>query len=664
MNMGHGLSTNDPTVTAAFRTSLIHQFIVIVFLGLALAILWNSIRTVRYRRAVLTGGDVEPVAAAPRYPEPPARRLLRIAFGILWIFDGILQTQASMPLGLPGGVITPSASSSPGWVQHLVNSGVTIWNDHPVSAAASTVWIQIGIGLFLLVAPRGRWSRSAGLASAGWGLVVWIFGESFGGILGHGSSWLFGSPGAAVFYLAAGALVALPDQAWETERTGKAIVRATGVLLLGMAVLEAWPGRGFWSGRPGPGGTGATLAAMERQMAQLPQPSTTASWVRAFGGFDASHGWLVNAVVVVALLGTGALFVSARPVLVRVGVFVGWVLCLATWVLVQDFGFLGGVGTDPNSMVPLMAVFTAGYVAMVRLPVRVTAPTAATAAGAEQATPAASRVVVPATVGAAAADGEVPSVPTGAGGDGREQVQAADRSRVDRRSTSGERLLRLNPSYLVRSVAALGAVGVVLVGGAPMALAATSPTADPIINQALNGTPDYVDYPAPGFTLLNQSGTPVSLHGLAGRTVVLTFLDPTCSVDCPLIAQELRVADRQLGADAAGVELVSIVDNPLYTSPAATLAFDRQEGMGQLPNWDFLTGPLDQLHHAWDSYGVQTVVSPAGAMVAHSDLVFLIDRSGRLRAVMTSDPGAPGNAALHSSFSTALTGLVRRLLHA
>ena len=75
-----------------------------------------------------------------------------------------------------------------------------------------------------------------------------------------------------------------------------------------------------------------------------------------------------------------------------------------------------------------------------------------------------------------------------------------------------------------------------------MALAAANPTADPIVNTALNGTPNLVDSPAPPFTLTNESGAVVSLQSLAGRTVVLTFLDPTCTSDCPLIAQELRVA--------------------------------------------------------------------------------------------------------------------------
>jgi len=225
------------------------------------------------------------------------------------------------------------------------------------------------------------------------------------------------------------------------------------------------------------------------------------------------------------------------------------------------------------------------------------------------------------------------------------------------------RLTGLQPSYLLRSLAAIGALGVVLVGAAPMALAATNSTADPILNEAVNGTPNYVDSPAPPFSLTDQNGATVSVASLAGHTVALTFLDPTCTSDCPLIAQELRVTDQLLGTEAAHVELVAVVDNPLYTSPAATAAFDRQEGMGHVPNWHFVTGPLAQLHQVWDNYGVETQVTPAGGMIAHSDLVYVIDGRGHLRVVLTSDPGSQGDTALHSSFAAILTSQLQRLVH-
>ncbi len=76
----------------------------------------------------------------------------------------------------------------------------------------------------------------------------------------------------------------------------------------------------------------------------------------------------MNLVVVIVLAGTGAIFLSGRPRLVRYAVWFGVVFCLAVWVLVQDLGFLGGLGTDPNSMIPLMLLFAAGYLALTPAP--------------------------------------------------------------------------------------------------------------------------------------------------------------------------------------------------------------------------------------------------------------------------------------------------------
>ena len=604
--MGHALQNNDPTVVAAFRSALDRQFLVIVILLVILVLAWNIVRTITYRRAASIGSFETPAPRAWPYPEPTARRVLRITFGILWLLDGLLQAQSAMPLGLPGTVITPAAGSSPGWVQHLVNVGTTIWSDHPVTSAAATVWIQVGVGVLLLVAPRGYWSRAAGGVSAGWGLVVWVFGEVFGGIFGHGSSWLFGSPGAALFYVVAGVLVSLPDRAWESPRLGRRLLGVTGVFFIVMGVLQAWPGRGFWSGQAHASATPGTLTSMVQSMSQVSQPSLLSSWVRWFASVDAAHGWAVNLVVVIGLIGIGTCFVSGDRRWVRFGVVAGLAVCLADWVLVQDFGFFGGMGTDPNSMIPMAAVFTAGYLAMVRLPVRSEAPaTAPTSA--------------PATV-----------------------------------------LERLAPSYLLRTLAAIGAVGVVLVGAAPMALAATDPNADAIITQANNGSPNLVDLPAAPFTLTDQTGRPASLSSFVGHTVVLTFLDPVCTSDCPLIAQELRLTDQMLGAASADVELVAVVNNPLYTTTAMTAAFDRQEGLDHLANWNFLTGSLSQLHRVWNDYGVQTQVTPAGAMIAHSDIVYVIDPRGHTRVILNADPGV-GSTADQSSFSGVLAGQVQRV---
>ena len=601
--MGRTLPTGSSLIVSSFRSALLHQFFVVLLVVVLCAVGFNIVRTVQYRRLRAHGQTSFPTGPRFSTAEPAARRVLRVGFGCLWVLDGLLQAQSSMPLGLPSGVLQPAAAGSPSWVVHLVNSGATIWSNHPIEAAAATVWIQVGLGVWLLVAPRGRWSRLAGLATFGWGLLVWGFGEAFGGIFAPGATWLFGAPGAVLFYCVAGVLIALPERAFATPRLGRIVLGAGGVFLIGMALLQAWPGRGFWQG----GRTG-TLTGMVNAMAQTPQPGFLSSWIASFASFDAAHGWAVNLFSVVALAAIGVLLVSGRRRFALVGLLSLGALCLADWVLIEDLGFLGGVGTDPNSMLPMALLFVAGYVAMVRLPVQVEVP----------------------------ATGESQGAPAPGWWE------------------------RASLSYVTRSVAALGAVAVVLIGTAPMALAAVNPNADPILTEALDGTPNVLDIPAPHFALTDQRGQPVSLSSLRGHTLALTFLDPVCTSDCPLIAQEFRQTDQRLGAHARDVDFVAIVANPIYRSVSFTNAFDRQESLTGLPNWYYLTGSVSELQHVWNSYGVQVSIVGAGAMIAHSDIAFVIDARGQERDVLIDDPGPSQTFA--SSFSTLLLSRIDQVL--
>ena len=40
----------------------------------------------------------------------------------------------------------------------------------------------------------------------------------------------------------------------------------------------------------------------------------------------------------------------------------------------------------------------------------------------------------------------------------------------------------------------------------------------------------------------------MSLASLRGKVVLMTFLDPVCTTDCPIIAQEFKQAGQMLGA--------------------------------------------------------------------------------------------------------------------
>src|SRR6266516_2251407 len=221
--MGSDLQANNPTMVAAFRAALIHQGIVIAVVLALLTVAWISLHEWLPAAGAGTAGT------AGRSAEPAARRLLRIGFGILWTVDGLLQAQPAMPVALPSQVIQPAADGSPAWVQHLVNWAANAWSYHPITAAASAVWIQLGIGVWLLAAAHGAWSLLAGPASVGGGLVVGVCGVAFGAVFGDGLAWLFGAPGAAALYWVAGAAIALPARAWSTPRLGRLILAGTGL---------------------------------------------------------------------------------------------------------------------------------------------------------------------------------------------------------------------------------------------------------------------------------------------------------------------------------------------------------------------------------------------------------------------------------------------------
>jgi cytochrome oxidase Cu insertion factor (SCO1/SenC/PrrC family) len=194
-----------------------------------------------------------------------------------------------------------------------------------------------------------------------------------------------------------------------------------------------------------------------------------------------------------------------------------------------------------------------------------------------------------------------------------------------------------------------------------MALAQANPNADLIIAQAIDGNNVPLNFRAAAFTLTDQHGKTVSLASLRGKVVLLTFLDPVCSNDCPVIAQEFREADQVLGANARRVQLVAIVANPLYRSLDYTRAFDAQERMNSVPNWLYLTGSLPQLTQAWHNYAIAAVKLPAGGMIAHSDVAYVIDASGEVRAELNFDPG-PGTATTKSSFAVELSNAAEQVM--
>ncbi len=103
MNSGPGPASS--ILVSAFRSALLQQALIVALIFVFVLATWAVMRT-----AI---GDQRADVA---WREPRARQVLRIGFGALWLFDGLLQAQPQMAGGLPAQVLQPAADGSPSWV--------------------------------------------------------------------------------------------------------------------------------------------------------------------------------------------------------------------------------------------------------------------------------------------------------------------------------------------------------------------------------------------------------------------------------------------------------------------------------------------------------------------------------------------------------------------
>jgi len=149
----------------------------------------------------------------------------------------------------------------------------------------------------------------------------------------------------------------------------------------------------------------------------------------------------------------------------------------------------------------------------------------------------------------------------------------------------------------------------------------------------------------------------VSMSRLRGTLTLVTFLDPVCSDDCPIIANQIAAAERALGPLAEKVQIVAIDTNPVFDRVEDVQAFTRSHGLGDLPNWHFLVGPAAQLGDVLAAYGIVVQVPTVG-MIAHGEGIYFISPDGTMVAYL----GDGANPELSQGYSTLIEQEIRRLL--
>lgn len=572
----NNVSLTSPIVVSIFRH---HLYVTSIYwiIGIALVLLLGVTFLRRLNTFNLSKAGLN---------EPRARTILRIGFGIIWVFDGILQFQPSMPLGLASSVVRPTVSGAPGWLHPLMLHAINLWNAHPIDLATGTAWIQVGIGLALITS-NATIGRCAAAVAAGWAGLIWLIGNGAGGAFASGASILFGWPGATFFYFVAAVWILLPP-GYFADHFSRWILRLVALILFVGAVLQCLPSAEFWHG-----GNKNALTAMSRSMTETAQPHALAWIVRHVGDLAGTLGGGFNVIVILWLVAcAGGLWYASThqinwPI---VTLAVGAVI---VWVVGEDIAIYGGVGTDINSMIPLAVLVWCARPAWRSAPPLVR---------------------------------HLPE---------------------EFRSSSG-------------AVVAAFATGMILFSVVSMGIASVS-AAEPTLYVAQNGIAGTANTVAPKFTLTDQFDKPYSLGEHKGSYILLTFLDPVCWTDCPLLAAQLRQVRAQLPASAP-IDIVAVAANPLHQTLANVRHFIKIHDLSSVPNFYFVTGTLGKTKAVWKHYGISVSNEPGDIMSIHSDYMFIIKPSGRLRWIIPDDPLA-SSAGQESSESELLSLLHQAGLH-
>jgi len=494
--------------------------------------------------------------------EPRARTYLRWGFGVIWLIDGILQFQVSMPLGLANNVISPLTANTPSWLHSLMVHGIYLWNSHPINLAVGTAWLQVGIGLAILVS-NGITGRIAGLVSAGWASLVWLIGNGAGGIFVTGASFLFGWPGATFFYAMAGVWLFLKPETFR-RRFSLVTLRVIAVIVALGAVLQLLPSTEFWHG----GNTNA-LTAMTSFMTKIAQPHWVAWLSRGTGTVAGSIGGGFNLIVVLWMfLCAGGLWVAATKRW-RWPIWTFVAGCLFFWLTAQDTSLFGGLSTDFNSLLPLAALTWCASPSLRDAPTR--------------------------------------------------------ERRLPRELTSS-----------TGAVVATFAAAMVVYSAALMATS-TFASAETTLYQAQNGGASATSTKAPGFTLTDQFDKTYSLGEHPGHVTLLSFLDPRCWTDCPLLAQQLKALRADLPANTK-LDIVAVAADPFHEQLSDLRHFIAIRGLTHVTNFYYVTGKLPAVRKVWASYGIGVSMTRSDVMSIHSDYMFIINAKHQVKWVIPDNP--------------------------
>jgi protein SCO1 len=137
---------------------------------------------------------------------------------------------------------------------------------------------------------------------------------------------------------------------------------------------------------------------------------------------------------------------------------------------------------------------------------------------------------------------------------------------------------------------------------------------------------------APEFSLEGTDGHELRMSRYRGKVVLLAFGYSSCTAVCPVTLATLAAAHRELGPLASDVQVLYVTVDPERDVPARLQAFLRKFDASFIGG----TGTAAQLESVRRDYGIsaQKIRTGDGYAYSHSSFTYLIDRAGRIRALM------------------------------
>jgi protein SCO1 len=195
-------------------------------------------------------------------------------------------------------------------------------------------------------------------------------------------------------------------------------------------------------------------------------------------------------------------------------------------------------------------------------------------------------------------------------------------------------MIALRPNPRLRSFAAILLVLLMAAAAAAMVASRDQRREPALAEQTHVMKAGIFDPPemAPDFSLPGSDGSDVTLARYRGKVVLLTFGFTYCAAVCPTTMSTLAQAHASLGQAGKDVQVIFVTVDPARDDAASMrtylAAFD--------PTFVGATGEPAALAKVREKYGVTAVRQGSGPdyAIAHTSSIFLIDREGRLRAMM------------------------------